>query len=1244
MTYRFHDLALVIVTCILVLTLDHAVCGAENGNLLMYPGFEDVAEGDPVGWGRYAPLGSPKGLQVSTAARSGRFAALIDVAAALEGSGAKAARVAWYHQRLVGDADGRAVRGAQYRFFAYYRTEGDLLGKLAVERRTLAGKADNLYLDLPPSQEWRQASLMFTWPEAGDYGVHVGLYAWLAQEGKIWFDDVELVRVDSEDAVERPDRDPSTFYVSPDGNDQQAGSLEAPWATLTHAAAQAIPGDTVLLLPGVYHGTLRPTRSGTAAAPITFRALERRTAQLVGEYGSAYALQLSHVEHIHIEGLHIKPMSTQGRWLLVDGSKHIRITDALMEDASGSMPFLINNSEQVQVRDSVIRRYVGHNMARVSHSKWVLFEGNAISRTGHSPLQFYPVGSNQYVVVRDNVFHPAWGRAFEFFATQDLLFEGNIVTNSYDGGRSASSNAKILSRRGIFRFNRVFRNWGGPISASPGTEWQFRGIRLYHNVFDGNLEYGLSGSVSAANVGDVKYVNNVFSRNDVHGNHCQVQFTGTGSPEANPQGELEPRIRFLNNVVIAQDPSIEATIGFGSHSLAVDTVESDSWGQLSMSNRAVHFAGNLAVDPRFVDETQYNHALATDSPLLDSGRFLTSAVGTGEGRVLPVEDAGFFYDGFGIEGEVGDLIAIGRAEKTARVVKVDRTRNELTLDRSVRWDDGAPVSLPWGGDGPDIGVYEYGPHGRPSVQIMTDPFIAEPGEEVRLHVVLLGIDDPVEIRWQLGDGTMAVGAELRHRYAESYDYPIRVRVTTASGDIHRGTGYVVVEAPRAIDDPLLHSTFDADDADWWWNWKSYRPTPTDWERELDPVSRNGALRISNPGGGTLPVKLAPAEWDIDRYPWIYLRYRVLPGTPIGIYLDAFRSMSGAGQRMWVAATASQRSTRSGQSMPYELIDDGEWHTLLMDARLMREQFPDVQVLQRLGIEALSASKQGDTYWLDEAAILPAEAGNTVEWQQKLAQMQRGHIDIVSPAAGRGISGDMVVDLVVAQYPAVSDEPSWAIERLEVAIDGQPVLVTRDLEEVLDLHVDTLSLPDGKHSISVEVVDDEGATTRRDVAFTVRNWEVMRDELKPPEQITLFGTTITYDNSMTEAESDGWAYAADLEAPAFQGVTGKVKTSDREEYLMWQAPGLRSFEVVVYSKETQIDAIVKMMAAVGVSEWVSLPFDVEAMGTTEDGWTKFVLTGQGPQGMDATAFRLDIGSLAAAHAFRMEEVSLGIRTY
>ena len=63
----------------------------------------------------------------------------------------------------------------------------------------------------------------------------------------------------------------AVWHVSGDGSDENAGSADAPWATLQRAVDAANPGDTILVAPGVYEGCVI-RRTGTAEAPIVLKA------------------------------------------------------------------------------------------------------------------------------------------------------------------------------------------------------------------------------------------------------------------------------------------------------------------------------------------------------------------------------------------------------------------------------------------------------------------------------------------------------------------------------------------------------------------------------------------------------------------------------------------------------------------------------------------------------------------------------------------------------------------------------------------------------------------------------------------------------------------------------------------------------------------------------------------------------------------------------------------------------------
>jgi len=58
----------------------------------------------------------------------------------------------------------------------------------------------------------------------------------------------------------------------PQASDQNLGTAERPWKTISHAAQVLQPGDTVIVHGGVYREHVRPARGGKPEAPITYQA------------------------------------------------------------------------------------------------------------------------------------------------------------------------------------------------------------------------------------------------------------------------------------------------------------------------------------------------------------------------------------------------------------------------------------------------------------------------------------------------------------------------------------------------------------------------------------------------------------------------------------------------------------------------------------------------------------------------------------------------------------------------------------------------------------------------------------------------------------------------------------------------------------------------------------------------------------------------------------------------------------
>ena len=115
-------------------------------------------------------------------------------------------------------------------------------------------------------------------------------------------------------------------------------------------------------------------------------------------------------------------------------------------------------------------------------------------------------------------------------------------------------------------------------------------------------------------------------------------------------------------------------------------------------------------DPNFIDSASRNYVVQPPSLAIDTGLFLTTVTSAdATGTSLVVDDARYFYDGWGIPGEVGDIIQLEGQAVRARILEVDYDTGVITLETALSWQTGLGVSLSYSGIRPDIGAFEYAP-------------------------------------------------------------------------------------------------------------------------------------------------------------------------------------------------------------------------------------------------------------------------------------------------------------------------------------------------------------------------------------------------------------------------------------------------------------------------------------------------------------------------------------------------------
>ncbi len=541
-------------------------------------------------------------------------------------------------------------------------------------------------------------------------------------------------------ALATPSQAGTTYYVepAPNGDDANPGTQQLPFETIAHASSVVQPGETIMILGGpgvVYDEPIVPVTSGedptTGAGPITYEGHGTERPRIVRNsgvpFGNGYCIhfqswrKLSHVVIRNVE------CDADGGSQLMDGyavlqaTEHVEIRDSVFTDGSigtGIFTTTDGTARFNKIVDNLIAPTPpfgagGVDVVYVSEGATQnLIEGNDVRDGVHSTLRI----DGPRNVIRDNVLsNPDWTvvNFSSSTAAERNVFEGNEI---YDSDFRSSNSLVVLqiwSPRNIFRRNLVYSNGGTGLNltrSQGGVVDDIRSNHIYHNVFRENgivphPVIGHPGFHLRVKNGNTLADGNVLRNNVFELNHkdtdVQILIDGAQAEVGHQDTVIATNvIRDTGpDVIDIADPPAkcedDTDAPVGAHPIA-------TWEACFPSL----FTGNTGADPTFVNAANGDfRPLGGSSPLIDGGSFLTltTAAGTDTTQV-PVGDAGYFFDGYGIPGVSGDTIQIGTA--TATVTAVDDATNTLTLDAPVSFGAGYPVSLPYAGLAPDIGAIE----------------------------------------------------------------------------------------------------------------------------------------------------------------------------------------------------------------------------------------------------------------------------------------------------------------------------------------------------------------------------------------------------------------------------------------------------------------------------------------------------------------------------------------------------------
>lgn len=506
----------------------------------------------------------------------------------------------------------------------------------------------------------------------------------------------------------------SSYFVDKDSiggacSDSGPGTLTEPWCTIAHANATLGPGDTVYLRAGAYvNETIAPAQSGLSdEARITYSSYDDETVTLET---SVYCIRLQSVSYVSILGLGFVDCE---RNLYLEAASHNHIGYCTFDNPSGPVTWagsrIGSGSQYNRVYRSTFSRYGNETYYDDSYQDTgcILDIGNdneedasdhnlIVDSTfyygGHHILGVY----SDFNVVRHNTFHnEEWyachrpdigglcGNRNVILNTslpdgnvRNLIEDNTIVFSGVPPDQATSSGLAIRTQHNIVRRNLLYENDSSGIGLSIDGTWNDASHNhLYHNVLyhNGYLLFDdwdpeKSGIMLARWVDDA--------------NHNPM----TG-------------VAIKNNILHANQL-------YGIYYYYVNEAEQAVAGNWDEQGDPGFVDLEGTADP--FDFTVFDFHLTAASPCVDAGAFLTTTTNAGQdATMLQVEDAGYFTDGHGLV--EADMIQLEGQSSAVTITAIDYDARTITIDRSLSWEVGAGVALPYFGVAPDQGAFERAP-------------------------------------------------------------------------------------------------------------------------------------------------------------------------------------------------------------------------------------------------------------------------------------------------------------------------------------------------------------------------------------------------------------------------------------------------------------------------------------------------------------------------------------------------------
>jgi len=526
------------------------------------------------------------------------------------------------------------------------------------------------------------------------------------------------------------------YYVDgTNGNDGNPGTINQPWQTINKANSTLQAGDTVHIRGGTYSGQqIKPSNSGTAGNYITYQSYGEEEA-IVGEIvitGSRFrrvGYFLENVNYIKIDGIRFANIGSyfgelkNAEYCIIQNcefynsrsyggtrvgysSNYNKFLNNTFEDAPVNYDFKKTNCKSLPYGPECDCDTAPADFLCIYSGKGNIIENNTFGDASHGSISIEsrdhdPWGDSisTLTVVRNNNFnnklHSSCGGG-----TQRILIENNRIYGA--GSRCDKNPVKHSRNRGfsgghggiyvldhdsIVRYNVVVNSGWGLYYGATGGKYISGNLKIYSNTFYANAYHIQQSGNSGANYNNTTIINNVFYKAQYH----------EWSDYADLPGDEN---YFINNSFTPN----AANFYFKNTNKTARTLD-----EIKSLYPTEWHSSNFSADPKFTNAGSRDFTLKSNSPMIDKGMFLTTITSpTANSQTsFRVADAIYFYDGWGIPGEVGDTIKTKNGQITI-IQSIDYDTNTITVNPAINIIKNEGIALNYSGSAPDIGAFEFG--------------------------------------------------------------------------------------------------------------------------------------------------------------------------------------------------------------------------------------------------------------------------------------------------------------------------------------------------------------------------------------------------------------------------------------------------------------------------------------------------------------------------------------------------------